>query len=155
MVRCLYVVGNYLDHRFLQDVECLVALQNQDAPNQDAVRTFQDVHLLHQLVVVVDEELDHLLKMDCCPDVVGEELNCHQLKRDCCPDVELQILLLLHLLHLKFSLLLPALVQAQRFLREQPLALLSQRRVRQLIQQLTLDLPQHLFWQQFFWQQPS
>jgi hypothetical protein len=39
------------------------------------------------------------------------------------PDVELQVLHLL--LHLKFSLLLPALVQAQRFLREQPLALLE------------------------------
>jgi hypothetical protein len=121
MVRRLYVVGNYLDHRFLQDVEYLVALQIQDAPNQDAVRTFQDVHPLHQLVVVVDEELRHLLKMDYYQDVVDGEQNYHQLKTDYYPDEELQVLHLLHLyLPLKFSQLLPVLVQAQHFLREQP-----------------------------------
>jgi hypothetical protein len=68
-----YVVGNYLDRRFLQGVEYLVELQNQDVLNQDVVLTFQDVHLLHQLVVVVDEELRCLLKMDYCPDVVDAE----------------------------------------------------------------------------------
>jgi hypothetical protein len=108
MVRHRYVVGNYLDRRFLQDVECLVALQNQDVLNQDVVLTFQDVHLLHQLVVVVDEELRCLLKMDYYLDVVDEELNCHQSKMDYYLDVELQLLPLIHLqLHLKFSLLLP------------------------------------------------
>jgi hypothetical protein len=97
MVRHLYVVGNYLDRRFLQDVACLVALQNQDVLNQDVVLTFQDVHLLHQLLVVVDEELRYLLKMDCYQDVVDEELNFHQLKMDCYQDVVLQALLLLQL----------------------------------------------------------
>jgi hypothetical protein len=123
MVRHRYVVGNYLDRRFLQDVEYLVALQNQDVLNQDAVLTFRDVPLLHQLVVVVDEELRHLLKMDYYQHVVGEELNCHQLKMDYCPDVELQVLHLIHLqLHLKSSLFLPVLVlmEAQYFPREQP-----------------------------------
>jgi hypothetical protein len=108
MVRHRYVVGNYLDRRFLQDVECLVALQNQDVLNQDAVLTFRDVHLLHQLVVVVDEELRPLLKMDYCQHAVDVELNCHQSKMDYYLDVELQVLHLFHLqLHLKFSLLLP------------------------------------------------
>ena len=126
MVRHLCVVGNYLGRRFLQDVECLVALQNQDVLNLDVVLTFQGVHLLHQLVVEVDAELHCLLKMDYCPDVVDEELKRHQLKMDYCPDVELQVLHLLHLyllyLNLKFSLLLPVLVlmEAQRFLRAQP-----------------------------------
>jgi hypothetical protein len=151
MVRHLYVVGNYLDRRFLQDVVYLVALQNQDVLNQDVVLTFQDVHLLHQLLVVVDEELRYLLKMDCYQDVVDEELNFHQLKMDCYQDVVLQALLLLHLyFHLKFSLLLLGLKGAQRFLREQPLALLGQRQVQRLIQQLTLDLPQHFSWRQSF-----
>jgi hypothetical protein len=112
-----------LDHRFLQGVEYLVALQNQDVLNQDVALTFQDVHLLHRLVVVVDEELHHLLKMDYYRVVVDEELNCHQLKMDYYPDVELQVLHLIHLqLHLKFSLLLPVLVvlEVQHFLREQP-----------------------------------
>jgi hypothetical protein len=123
MVHHLCVVGNYLDHRFLQGVEYLVALQNQDVLNQDVALTFQDVHLLHQLVVVVDEELHHLLKMDYYRVVVDEELNCHQLKMDYYPDVELQVLHLIHLqLYLKFSLLLPVLVvlEVQHFLREQP-----------------------------------
>jgi hypothetical protein len=87
MVRHRYVVGNYLDRRFLQDVEYLVALQNQDVLNQDAVLTFQDVHLLHQLVVVVDEELRHLLKMDYCQDEVDAEER-HLLKMDYCQDEE-------------------------------------------------------------------
>jgi hypothetical protein len=111
MVHHLCVVGNYLDRRFLQGVEYLAALQNQDVLNQDVALTFQDVHLLHQLVVVVDEELRRLLKMDYYQDVVGVELNCHQSKMDYYPDVELQVLHLIHLqLHLKFSLLLPVLV---------------------------------------------
>jgi hypothetical protein len=156
MVRHRYVVGNYLDRQFLQDVECLVALQNQDVLNQDVVLTFQDVHLLHQLVFVVDEEQHYLLKMDYYPDAVVVELNFLQLKMDCYQDAGLQVLLLLHrYFHLKFSLLLLGLMGAQRFLREQPLALLGQRQVQQLIRRPTLDLPQRLFWQQSFWQQPS
>jgi hypothetical protein len=123
MARHQYVVGNYLDRQFLLDVEYLVALQNQDVLNRDVVLTFQDVHLLHQLVVVVDEELRRLLKMDCYQHAVDVELNCHQSKMDYCLAVELQVLHLIHLqLHLKFSLLLPVLVllDAQCFLREQP-----------------------------------
>jgi hypothetical protein len=126
MVRHQYVVGNYLDRRCLQDVEYLVALQNQDEQNQDVVLTFQVVHLLHQLVVVADEVLHYLLKMDYCQDVVDEELMRHLLKMDYCQDVEQRVLLLPHLyllyLNLKFSLLqlALALIGAQRFLREQP-----------------------------------
>ena len=123
MVRHQYVVGNYLDHRCLQDVEYLVALQNQDEQNQDVVLTFQVVHLLHQLVVVADEVLRHRLKMDYCQALVDEELMRHLLKMDYCPDVEQRVLLLHHLyLHLKFSLLqlVLALIGAQHFLREQP-----------------------------------
>jgi hypothetical protein len=77
-VRHQCVVGNYLDHLYLQDVEHLVALQNQDALNQDAVLTFQDVHQLFLPDVVVGEELHHQLKMDCYQDVVDVELKFHQ-----------------------------------------------------------------------------
>ena len=62
-MRPLYVVGNYLDHQYLLDVAYLVALQNLDELNQDAVLTFQLVHLLHLLhllLFVVDEELRYL-----------------------------------------------------------------------------------------------
>jgi hypothetical protein len=59
-VRHLFVVGNYLDHPYLLDVEYLVALQNLDELNQDAVLTFQLVHQLHLLLFVVDEELRYL-----------------------------------------------------------------------------------------------
>jgi hypothetical protein len=117
------------------------------------VLTFQDVHLLHQLIVVADEVLRYLLKMDYCQDVVDEELRRHQLKMDYYQDVVLQVLHLPHLcLPLKFSQLLPvlALIGAQHFLRARPSGLLGQRRVQPLIQQPTLDLPQRLFWQQFF-----
>ena len=99
----LYVVGNYLDHQFLQDVGYLVALQNQDALIQDAVLTFQVVHQLHQLVVVVDEELHRLSKMDCYQDVVDAEQNSYHLKMDCYQDVGLLVLLLEHLALQRFS----------------------------------------------------
>ena len=84
-------VGNYLDHLYLQDAEYLVAPQNQDVQNQDVVLTFQVVHRLNRLDVVVDVELRYQLKMDYCPDVVDAErylfqLN-QQLKMDYCPDV--------------------------------------------------------------------
>jgi hypothetical protein len=144
MVRHLYVVGNYLDHQCLRDAVYLVALQNQDALNRGAVLTFRVVHQLHQLVFVVDAELNfHQLKMDCCQDVVDVELNFHQLKMDCYQDVALPVLLLLRqYFHLKFFLPLLGLMGAQRFLREQPLALLNQRQVQRLIQRLIQDLPQ-------------
>jgi hypothetical protein len=59
MVRHLYVVGNYRDHLYLQDVEYLDALQNQDERNQDVVLTFQDAHQLNLLDVAVVAELRH------------------------------------------------------------------------------------------------
>ena len=91
LVHHQYVVGNYLDRLYLQDVVYLVALQNQDAQNQDVVLTFQVVHRLNRQDVVVDVELRCQLKMDYCPDVVDAErylfqLN-QQLKMDCYRDV--------------------------------------------------------------------
>jgi hypothetical protein len=59
-VRHLYVVGNYLDHRYLLGVEYLVALQNLDELNQDAVLTCQVVHQLRLQLFVVDAELRYL-----------------------------------------------------------------------------------------------
>jgi hypothetical protein len=92
-VRHLYVVGNYLDHQYLLDVEYLVALQNLDELNQDVVLTFQLVHQLHLLLFVVDEELRYLSKMDYYQDVVDVGLNFHQLKMDYYRDVALPVLL--------------------------------------------------------------
>jgi hypothetical protein len=72
-VRHLYVVENYRDHLYLQDVVCLVALQNQDARNQDVVLTFQGAHQLNLLDVVVDVGLHRQLKMDYYQDAVDVE----------------------------------------------------------------------------------
>jgi hypothetical protein len=113
MVLHQYVVGNFLDHQYQLVVEYLDALQNLGELNQDAVLTFQDAHLLHLLVVVVDVELRHRLKMDCYQDVVDAELMHRQLKMDYYRDVELPVLLLRHLLHLKSFLLQLALGLAQ------------------------------------------
>ena len=110
MVRHLYVVGNYRDHLYLQDVEYLDALQNRDVPNLDVDLTFQDVHQLNQLDVVVDVVLRHQLKMDCYQDVADVErlLFRQLLKMDYCQDVELSVLLLVHptYLHLLVQVLL-------------------------------------------------
>jgi hypothetical protein len=113
MVHHPYVVGNFLDHQYLLDVEYLDALQNRDELNQDVVLTFQLVHLVRLLDVVVDAELRHQLKMDCYQDAVGEEQMRHLLKMDCYRDVELPVLLLRHLLYLKSFLLQLALGLAQ------------------------------------------
>ena len=113
MVHRQYVVGNFLDHQYLPDVEYWDALQNLDVLNQDVVLTFQDAHLLHLLVVVADVELRHQLKMDCYRDVVDAVLMRHQLKMDCYRDVELPVLLLLTPLYLKSFLLQLALGLAQ------------------------------------------
>ena len=86
-----YVVGNYLDRQCLPDVEYLDALQNLDELIQDAVLTFQYVHLLHLLVVVVDAEQRYRLKMDYFRDVVDVEQMRHQLKMDYCQDAELPV----------------------------------------------------------------
>jgi hypothetical protein len=70
----LYVVGSFL---MQVDAVKMVALQNLDALNLDVVLTFLDEeNLVHYLqVVVVDVELRHQLKMDCCLDEVDEELH--------------------------------------------------------------------------------
>ena len=75
------VVGNYRDHLFLQDAVYLVAPQNQDAQNQDAVLTFQLARQLNWQDVVVDEELRYQLKMDYCPDEVDAERYLFQLSQ--------------------------------------------------------------------------
>jgi hypothetical protein len=79
----LDVVQN-LDH-LMQDVVHLDVQQNLGAQNLDAIPPFLDVvhqFLVNQLVVAVDVELRHLLKMDYFLDVVDAEQR-HQLKMDC------------------------------------------------------------------------
>jgi hypothetical protein len=74
-----YVVGNF-QYQHLLDVVSLVGLRNLDELNLDVDRTCQVVvHLLHQLVVQVDVELRHQLRMDYFQDAVDVEL--HYLKR--------------------------------------------------------------------------
>jgi hypothetical protein len=73
MVRHLYVVGNFLfQFRHLLDVVHLDVLQNLDEQNRDVRLPFLDV--VHLVVVLVDVELHHLLRMDYFLDVVDEEL---------------------------------------------------------------------------------
>ena len=67
------VIDNFRDHPHLLDVVYLVALQNLDVLNQDAVLTFRDVHLVHLRDVVVDVELHRQLRMDYFRDVVDVE----------------------------------------------------------------------------------
>ncbi len=136
----LDVIDNFRDRRHLQDAVHLVALQNLVAQNQDVVLTFRDVHLAHQLDVVVDEELHHLLRMDCFQGVVDVELLVMfhlQLKMDCCRDVERLVyfqLLVLHHPDLKQKTVLVLEQIAQRFRRAMPLALLNRRQVRRRVQ---------------------
>jgi hypothetical protein len=92
MVRHLCVVGNYLDRLCLLGAQYLVALQNQDALNQDVVLTFQVVHRLYLRDVVVGEVLRYQLKMDYYQDVVDVEPNFHSLRMDYCQDVVSQAL---------------------------------------------------------------
>jgi hypothetical protein len=69
----------------MQDVVHLDVQQNLGAQNLDAIPPFLDVvhqFLVTQLVVAVDVELRHLLKMDYFLDVVDAEQR-HQLKMDC------------------------------------------------------------------------
>ena len=82
-----YVVGNYLFRcpRLLVVVHQDV-LQNLDVQNLDALPPFLDEVRLFLVVAVVDAELRHLLKMDCCQDEVGVELR-HRLRMDCYQDV--------------------------------------------------------------------
>jgi hypothetical protein len=95
MVLHQYVVGNYLfrfRHQLVvvhQDV-----LQNLDAQNLDALPPFLDE--VHLVVVLVDVELRHQLKMDYFQDVVGAELRYLQ-RKDYFQDVVQLELLVLHL----------------------------------------------------------
>jgi hypothetical protein len=74
-----YVVGNFR-YQHLLDVVNLVEQQNLDELNLDADLTCQVVvHLSHQLVVPVDADLRHQLRMDYFQDAVDVEL--HYLKR--------------------------------------------------------------------------
>ena len=81
-------IDNFRDRQYLQDVEYLVALQNQDEQNLDVVLTFQDAdlsNLKNQLDVVVDVEPHHQLRMDYFRDAVDVELSVlvhQQLKMD-------------------------------------------------------------------------
>jgi hypothetical protein len=87
-------VGNFR-YQLMLVVVHLVAPQNLGELNQGAHLSCQVVvHLVVErprlVVFVVDAELRHLLKMDCCQvsvdlDEVDAELR-HQLKMDCCLD---------------------------------------------------------------------
>jgi len=71
-----------LDRRHRQDVVHLDGQQNLDVVHLVVER--QDVQ--RPLVAVVDAELRHRLRMDCCLDVVDVELP-HLPRMDCCLDV--------------------------------------------------------------------
>jgi hypothetical protein len=105
------VVGNYL----FQFPHLLVAvhldvLQNLDALNRDALLPFLDEVLPFPLVVVVDVELRHQLRMDCYLDVVGVELR-HLSRMDCFQDGVQLAHLALHQLQVLQVLLLPLSLQ--------------------------------------------
>jgi hypothetical protein len=88
----LCVVGNFLrQFQLLEDVVLLDALQNLGEQNQDVHLPYLDVVRLFLVVVVVDVELRHLLKMDYYQDAADVELR-HPLKMDCCLGAELQAL---------------------------------------------------------------
>ena len=88
-----YVVGNFR-YQYQLDVVNLVVLQNLDELNLDEDLTCQVVvHLLRQLVVQVDADLRHPLRMDYFQDAVGVELR--RLKRmDYFQDAVLELLVL-------------------------------------------------------------
>jgi hypothetical protein len=162
-----YVVGNF-QYQHLLDVVNLVGLQNLDELNLDEDLTCQvAVNQLHQLVEqadadlrhqlrmdyflgAVDVELRHQLRMDYFPGAVGVELR-HQLRMDCFLAAELVLLALELLQHQELPHRFQQQLVAQYCFQQsralaQPLAQLNQRQVRQLIQQLILDLLR-LFWQ--------
>ena len=81
LFRCVVEIVNLnpMHLRHLQGVVKMGALQIPDELNLDEVLTFLDVvrHFLAILVdVQVDEELRHLLKMDCYQDAEDVELRC-------------------------------------------------------------------------------
>jgi hypothetical protein len=71
----LYVVGSVLfQFQLLEDVVLLDALQNLGEQNQGVHLPYLDVVHPFPVVVVVDVELRHLLKMDYCQGAVDAEL---------------------------------------------------------------------------------
>jgi hypothetical protein len=88
LIRLQFEVGSF-QYQHLLDVVNLVELQNLGELNLDAGLTCQVVvHLLHQLVVQVDVELRHQLRMDCFRGAVDVELR-HLKRMDCFQDVVL------------------------------------------------------------------
>jgi hypothetical protein len=84
-----YVVGNFLrQFQLLEDVVLLDALQNLGEQNQGVHLPYLDVVRQFPVVVVVDAELHHLLKMDYYQGAVDVELR-YLLKMDCCQGAEL------------------------------------------------------------------
>jgi hypothetical protein len=84
-----YVVGNFLrQFQLLEDVVLLDARQNLGEQNQDVHLPYLDVVHPFLVVVVVDAELRHLLKMDCYQGAVDVEVR-YLLKMDCCQGAEL------------------------------------------------------------------
>jgi hypothetical protein len=146
----LCVVGSFR-YQHLLDVENLVEQQNLDELNLDADLTCQVVaHQLRQLVVPVDVELRHQLRMDYFLDAVDVELH-FQMRMDYFLDAALVSLALELMQHQELSHRFQQQLVAQYCFQQsralaQPLAQLNQRQVRQLIQQLILDLLR-LFWQ--------
>jgi hypothetical protein len=87
-----YVVGNFLrQFQLLEDVVLLDALQNLGEQNQGVHLPYLDVVNLFLVVVVVDAELRHLLKMDYYQVAADVELR-HLLKMDCFLGAEPQAL---------------------------------------------------------------
>jgi hypothetical protein len=101
MVPHLYVVEilNQLMDHLMQDVVHLDVLQILDEQNLDVNRPFLGVVHQFPVVAVVDEELRHLLKMDCCLGEVDAEPR-HLLKMDCYLD-EAQVLMELRVQHFR------------------------------------------------------
>ena len=153
-----YAVGSFR-YQHLLDAVNLVELQNLGELNLDADLTCQVVaHLSHQQVVQVDAELRHLLRTDCFRDAVGVELR-HQLRTDYFLDAVLVSLALELLQHQELPHRFQQQLVAQYCSRQsralaQLLVQLNQHQVRQLIQQLILDLLR-LFWQPSSLRQPS
>ena len=151
------MVGSFR-YRYLLDVVNLDVLQNLGELNLDADLTCQVVaHLLHQLVVPVDVER-HQLRTDYFQDAVDVELR-HLKRMDYFQAVALVSLALELLQHQELRHQFQQQLVAQYCFQQsralaQPLAQLNQRQVRQLIQQLALDLLR-LFWQPSSLRQPS
>ena len=113
-----------LDHLdVVQNLDALVHLHQQDVVHLDAQQNLDVVrpdvvHLdaLHPLVVVVDAELRHLLRMDYYQDEVDVELP-HLPRMDYCLDVaHLEEMVLLALQELKVHLELLCMQQLQQML---------------------------------------